>query len=179
MKKLLTHGKWSILGVAVALVLLVSLGFLSLSQRFEPNNIYPTQGWQSSTPEEQGFDSTKFADGLAIIKENGTLIYSLMIVRRGSAIIDATFYPYDGSMYHDTASVTKSMMTTLIGIAGDQGKLDFDQPVVSFFPGLTIANLDSCKEHLTAQNLVSMSSGLDCTAEEGKKTLEEMWDSAN
>jgi CubicO group peptidase (beta-lactamase class C family) len=32
-------------------------------------------------------------------------------------------------------------MTTLIGMAVDQGKIQLDQPPVSFFPGRVIANL--------------------------------------
>jgi hypothetical protein len=99
-----------------------------------PEPVYwPTTGWQSSTPEAQGFDSAKLAEGLQAIKENGTSVHSILIVRGGSVFLDAYFYPYDSSYYHDLASVTKSVMTTLIGIAADQGKLDLDQPMLSFF----------------------------------------------
>jgi CubicO group peptidase (beta-lactamase class C family) len=140
---------------------------------------YPTEGWQMSTPEEQGFDSAKLADGLDAIRKNGTLIHSLLIERHGAMVVDGIFYPYNGSTYHDIASVTKSVMTTLIGIAADQGKLDLDQPVVSFFPERIIANRDARKEQLTVRHLVSMSSGLDCTAQDGEKTLEEMKDSSD
>jgi CubicO group peptidase (beta-lactamase class C family) len=76
-----------------------------------------TDGWLTSTPEEQGFDSAKVAEGLLDIKDNGTLIHSLMVLRNNKVILDAYFYPYDGSTYHDLASVTKSVMTTLSGIA--------------------------------------------------------------
>jgi CubicO group peptidase (beta-lactamase class C family) len=51
------------------------------------------------------------------------------------------FYPYDDTIPHELASVTKSVMTTLIGMAVDQGKIQLDQPPVSFFPGRVIANL--------------------------------------
>ncbi|HEU4746461.1 MAG TPA: serine hydrolase, partial [Anaerolineales bacterium] len=60
------------------------------------------------------------------------------------------------------ASVTKSVMTTLIAIAADQGKLDLDKPILSFFPDRTIANLDARKERITVRHLASMSSGLEC-----------------
>jgi len=54
-------------------------------------------------------------------------------------------------------------MTTLIGIAVDQGKLNLDDTVVSFFPDRTIANLDARKEAITVRHLLTMSSGLQCT----------------
>ena len=59
------------------------------------------------------------------------------------------------------ASVTKSVMTTLIGIAADQGKIQLDQPMVSFFPDRTIANLDARKEHITVRHLASMMNGFE------------------
>ncbi len=166
----------------LALVTVLSLVLVQkagdLKQFVAPVN-YPTEGWQISTPEKQGFDSTRLADGLTAIKENGTPIHSLLIVRRSSVILDATFYPYNASTYHDVASVTKSVMTTLIGIAADQGKFSLDQPIMSFFPNRSIANRDARKEHITVRHLVSNSSGLDCTAAEGEKTLDEMKDSVD
>jgi CubicO group peptidase (beta-lactamase class C family) len=76
-------------------------------------------------------------------------------------VLDAYFSPYDGSFPHDLGSVTKSVTTTLIGIAAGQGKLQLDQPVVSFFPGRTIANLDERKKSLTVRHLVSMRNGME------------------
>jgi CubicO group peptidase (beta-lactamase class C family) len=136
---------------------------------------WPTKGWKSCTPEEQGLDSAKLAEGLQTIREKKINIHSLLIIRNGQIVVDAAFYPYDGKTVHDFASVTKSLITTLIGIAIDQGKLTLDQPMVSFFPGCKIANLDAQKEKITVRHLASMSSGLDSLgleADEG--TLTEM-----
>lgn len=157
-------------GMAIVAALLVSL---SCSPR-PPLTRYPDQEWPTSTPEEQGLDSAKLAEGLLSIKKKDTPIHSLMMIRHGSVILDAKFYPYDGSTYHDVASVTKSVMTTLIGIAADQGKLDLDQPMVSFFPNRPIANRDERKERITVRHLVSNSSGLDCIGEGGEPTQAEM-----
>ncbi|RPI96813.1 MAG: class C beta-lactamase-related serine hydrolase, partial [Chloroflexi bacterium] len=153
------------LRIGIILAVVVALGLLLVYQVFLarkplPAGDFPTQGWRSSTPEEQGIDSDKLAGALAAIQGDGVHIHSLMMVRNGKAIVDAYYYPYDGSRVHDVASVTKSVMTTLIGIAADQGKLDLDQPALSFFPGRTIANRDDLKERITVRHLVSMSSGL-------------------
>jgi len=135
---------------------------------------WPTAGWHSSPPEAEGFDSAKLAQGLQAVQQNHVNIHSLMIVRNGEVFLDAYFYPYDGSTYHDLASVTKSVMTTLIGIAADQGKLDLDKPMLSFFPNHTVANRDARKEHITVRHLASMTSGLSCTAIPEEITLEQM-----
>lgn len=129
------------------------------------------QGWLTSTPEEQGFDSARLAEGLRSIQSSGTQIHSLMILRNDRVILDAYFQPYDGSIYHDLASVTKSFMTTLIGIAADQGKLRLDDRMLSFFPDRRIANRDEHKESITVAHLASMSSGMDCAEIDPELTL--------
>jgi CubicO group peptidase (beta-lactamase class C family) len=135
---------------------------------------FPTQGWHTSTPEEQGFDSAKVAEGLQAMRDNGINIHSLTVIRNDQMILDAYFYPYDGSTYHEIASVTKSVMTTLIGISADQGKLNLDDKMVSFFPDRTIANRGFLKNRITVKQLAGMTSGLDCVSANDEQTLAEM-----
>jgi CubicO group peptidase (beta-lactamase class C family) len=135
---------------------------------------WPTTGWRSSTPEAQGIDSVLLADALLAWRQQNVQIHSLLVIRNGYVVADATFYPYDGQTIHDVASVTKSLMTTLIGIAVDQGKLDLDDKLVSFFPDRTIANLDARKGAITVRHLISMTSGLQCIRDgmEGSTIIE-------
>lgn len=135
---------------------------------------WPTKDWRTSTPEEQGFDSAKMAEGLQAMRDQGINIHSLTVIRNDSMIVDAYFYPYDGSTYHEIASVTKSVMTTLIGIAADQGKLNLDDKMVSFFPDRTIAHGGFWKNQITVRQLAGMTSGLDCVSANDEQTLDEM-----
>jgi len=154
--------------VAVQLALVSALAAVSGCQLVRPEKAvpeptnWPTDGWSSAPAETAGFFSGKMAEGLLAIRQDDTPIHSLMMVRHGAVMVDAYFYPYDGSTLHDVASVTKSVMTTLIGIAADQGKLRLEDPMVSFFPDRTIANLDDRKRGITVAHLASMSSGLEC-----------------
>ncbi|HET7091274.1 MAG TPA: serine hydrolase [Anaerolineae bacterium] len=180
MKTGLTWSSRWILGGALALAVVALLALVLVPRLRGPEQVstpsyWPTHGWRSSTPEEQGFDSAKLAEGLLAIRERNISIHSLMLIRNGSVFLDAYFYPYDGSTYHDLASVTKSVMTSLIGIAATQGKLNLDAPMVSFFPNRTIANRDARKERITVRHLASMSSGLDCTEADSERTLRQMW----
>ncbi len=135
---------------------------------------WPTDAWHTSTPEEQGFDSTRLAEGLQSIRDNNINIHSVMVIRNDNVILDAYFYPYDGETVHELASVTKSVMTTLIGIASDQGKLNLDDKMVSFFPDRTIANRGFLKDQITVRQLAGMTSGLDCISANDEQTLTEM-----
>ena len=130
------------------------------SQGVQPET-WPTNGWQTSTPEEQGLDSAKLAEALLAWKNQGINLHELLIIRNGYMVLDGVFYPYDGKVPHEVASVTKSIMTTLIGIAEGQGILDLDQSMVSYFPGRSIANLDALKQKINLRHLASLSSGLD------------------
>ena len=47
----------------------------------------------------------------------------------------AYFYPYSGETVHDVASVSKSITTSLIGLALEKGYIkDLNHPVIDFFP---------------------------------------------
>jgi len=162
------------LGIVVVLVIFVVIPRLGGTANPPAPDYWPTEAWQSSPPEAQGIDSALLADALLAWHQQNVQIHSLLVVRNGYMVADATFYPYDGQTIHDVASVTKSVMTTLIGIAADQGKLDLDDKMVSFFPDRAIANLDARKEAITVRHLVSMTSGLQCVRDgmEGSTIIE-------
>jgi CubicO group peptidase (beta-lactamase class C family) len=181
----LTKSTRTILISTAALVCLAAIIYVvwiiprsSLPKLPEPA-YWPTQGWLNSTPEEQGLDSAKLAEGLRQIQQKKIPIHSLLIVRNGSVLLDAAFYPYDGQLPHSVASVTKSLTTLLIGIAIDQGKLNPDDKMVSFFPEATLANPDARKNDITIRDLASMSSGFECIYEPNEPTVAAMETSPN
>jgi len=145
----------------LAILAIVFIPRLLKPEQVSTHTYFPTKGWRTSTPEEQGFDSGKLAEELQALQENNVNIDSLLIIRNGYVILDAYFYPYDNSIPHKLASVTKSCTTTQIGIAVDQGLIQLDQPMVSFFPDRTIANLDARKKSITIQHLVSNTNGFE------------------
>lgn len=163
MKKALRWDKRLVFVAIPALILLAALIIFNIRlpgpEMSSTPNYWPTQGWRSAAPEEQGCDSAKMAAALQSIRVSDMDIHSLLVIRDGMVITDAYFYPYDGRSPHDMESVTKSIMTTLIAIAAEQGKLQLDQTVVSFFPDRTIANLDERKKRITVRHLTGMTSG--------------------
>jgi CubicO group peptidase (beta-lactamase class C family) len=134
----------------------------------------PAQSWPTATPEEHGFDSAVLAAVVEQIDEQDLPIDSLQLVRNGVLILDAYFYPYLGDRAHDVASVTKSVTSTLVGIAVDQGLLSLDQGVVAFFPELVPAPSPDGRSDIELRHLLSMTSGLDCGRGPGEPELYEM-----
>jgi CubicO group peptidase (beta-lactamase class C family) len=109
-------------------------------------------------------DSEQLAEMMDYLQgSTGFTIHSLLIIRNGNIVTDATFYPYAQNSLHDLASATKSFTSSLIGIAIDKGYIEnVDQLVLDFFPGRTVANLDENKEAMTLENLLTMRSGFQC-----------------
>src|SRR5262249_59369962 len=90
-------------------------------------------------PEEVELDSGPLSDMIDYVREHNVPVHSIQIVRHGRLVVDSYFYPFSAGMRHDVASVTKSITSTLIGIALQDGLLtDVKQPLLSFFPGRAI-----------------------------------------
>jgi CubicO group peptidase (beta-lactamase class C family) len=151
-----------LIALAVSVLSSVAAGSAAMPARPTAPLTATADGWPVATPEQAGFDSARLAEALLEIRRRDLAIHSLLLVRDGQAVLDATFYPYDGATPHDLASVTKSVTTTLLGIAVDQGTLRLDQTLLSFFPEATVANRDARKERITLADLASMRSGFDC-----------------
>lgn len=124
---------------------------------------WPTNDWRSTTPEEQGIDSQGLVKLLDYVDENQVNLHSFLIVKNGYLVTEAYYHPYTSSQPHVIASVTKSVISALTGIAIEQGLIkDVSQPVITFFPDRTIQNLDENKKALTVEHLLSLTSGLGC-----------------
>src|SRR5438034_8165758 len=107
-------------------------------------------------------------------------IHSMVIVRDGYVVVEAYFYPYNEKDVHDVASVTKGITSTLIGIAIEAGKIkSVREPVVGFFSETPVAHNDAHKQKLTVENLLTMTSGLQCDPKNNELTLLQMKQSDN
>ena len=163
--------------IAIALLVLVAGCSSSVDRATDELPPYwPTDGWRTSTPEEQGMDSETLAVLIEYLRDyDGSHVDSLMIIRNGYLIAEAYFYPFTKGSKHDVASVTKSITSTLIGIAIDKGHIsDVEKHVLDFFPDRTIANLDANKQAMTLEHLLTMQTGFECIAAPAEVTLMEM-----
>jgi hypothetical protein len=147
---------------SIALYVIVIIVF-SGSYADASANIFPTDGWQITTPEAQGMQSQKLAEMMEHIQKNSFTIDSITIVRNGYMVLDAYFYPFLKGQKHHIFSCTKSIMSALIGIAIGKGFIKHvNQPIMEFFQDKAFANADNLKKSITLENLLMMASGLKC-----------------
>ncbi len=88
-------------------------------------------------------------------------IHSLIIIHNDGLALEEYFMGWTKHMRHYLASAAKSITSSLIGIAIDQGKISgVDETLISFFPEYNdIANLDEWKESITLKHVLTMSAG--------------------
>ncbi|MEO7193075.1 MAG: serine hydrolase [Vicinamibacterales bacterium] len=156
------------------LVLAAAACVVTHAQSTTPAPYWPGVQWRTATPESQGIDSQALAAAIDQVREKQWGAHSLLVIRHGFVVVDTDFYPYRSTTPHDIASVTKTLTSTLTGVAVAKGLLALDQKVLSFFPTEAPADADEKKRSITVGNLLRMESGLDCGILPGEQELEQM-----
>jgi len=122
----------------------------------------PSDDWETSTPTDQGLNSTKLDE----IGESATTgVHSILVIRNEKLVFEKYYndptHNYKASNKHVLFSATKSFTSALIGIAIDKGFIQsVDQKVLDFFPEYEFENVDNRKEEMTLRHLLTMTSGL-------------------
>jgi CubicO group peptidase (beta-lactamase class C family) len=105
-------------------------------------------------------------DGKGVTDGKLANVDSIVVVRHGVLIYDRYFsYPhhldFDPTVKHAGNSMTKSVVSLLVGIAIDHGLIKtLDAPVLSYFPEYGDLRTPE-KDRITLRNLLTMSAGLE------------------
>lgn len=123
-------------------------------------NYWPTTDWQTATYEEVNMNGSRIDVMFDYIDYHSYDIESLLIVKDGYLVTEEYFQGYTADTRHVLWSVTKSWMSTLIGIAIEEGYIDsVDQKILDFLYNASIPNID-LKENITISHLLTMTSGM-------------------
>jgi CubicO group peptidase (beta-lactamase class C family) len=124
---------------------------------------WPTSGWRSTTPEEQGMDSGMLAQMVEALQGGQLDLNSLLIARNGYLVTELYVAPYSATQADYIYSVTKSVIDMLVGIAIEKGFIkDVNQPLFSLLSDQGVKNMDDRKTAITLENLLTQTSGLEC-----------------
>jgi CubicO group peptidase (beta-lactamase class C family) len=136
-----------------------------------PQDIH--DGWAMTSPDKQGLNAALLCtmeEGIS----GGKLanVDDIVVIRHGVLVYERYFdYPhqlnYDAATRHNGYSMTKSVVSLLVGIAMDRGLIkELDAPLVSYLSddkGLR----ESEKDRITLRHLLTMSAGLGFGREPG------------
>jgi CubicO group peptidase (beta-lactamase class C family) len=107
--------------------------------------------------------ATANAIGRGILDGTYKDVHSVLLYQHGRLVMEEYFYGYNVQRPHQLRSATKSVVSTLAGIAVDRGALSgSDEAVLPHMNYSSYAHPDPRKATITLGNFLSMSSGLDC-----------------
>lgn len=113
--------------------------------------------FESIEPSNVGMSSKKLSQLEPLIISQYNNINGIIIARKGNIVFEKYYNGYNIDDNFHVASVTKSVISALIGIAIDKGYIkDVDQKVVDFFPEYTCSPTEICKKAVTIRHLLTM-----------------------
>ncbi|MCP4135707.1 MAG: serine hydrolase [bacterium] len=115
---------------------------------------WPTREWRAADP---GMDRDKLLDLDRALQSQYKSINGIVVVRKGYIVFEKYARGFGPDDTHSVASVTKSFISALIGIAIDAGYIkSADQKVLDFFPEYAPNADDIQKRSLTIKHLLTM-----------------------
>ena len=84
---------------------------------------WPTAGWQSAAPNQQGMNPAVLDDLDTMVPDLYPQVLSVLVVRHGYLVYERYWHGLGASDGHNSFSVTKSFTSALVGIALGDGKL--------------------------------------------------------
>jgi len=136
-------------------------------------------GWRDASPESRGLDASVLADAVDWAREADGGLHSIVIVRHDRVVLRACFWPYDCQALHELASVTKSVTSTLLGIAEERGLVASEDRLTRWFPEHADMLEKTGKGNITLAHLAAMTAGFDCGKVPGELELRAMQASAD
>jgi CubicO group peptidase (beta-lactamase class C family) len=97
-----------------------------------------------------------------ISKDSLPNTHSVLISKKGKLVYENYFNGYNANIPHDMRSASKSISSTIVGIAKDKSLFkNVEQSIFDFLPKKHQPSKDSVKSKINIQSLLTMSSGLD------------------
>ena len=138
--------------------------FVSVCQRqpSEPEVENPvSHDWPVSTPEAQGFHSDSIQLALNEVRQT-PFIMSFLVIRNGYLVVEEYASGLDAEYEFSIRSVTKSITSSLMGIALKNRDLDsLDQTILPLFSEYITQVMDPRKHQITVRDLLKMEGGID------------------
>lgn len=116
-------------------------------------------GLLRSTPEEQGVPSGTINRFFQLVEEKGYDVHGLMMIRHGKVIAEHWWAPYAPQYQHAMYSATKTFTAMAVGFAVQEGLLNIEDKVISFFPALLPETISPQLAKLSVKHLLTMSVG--------------------
>jgi CubicO group peptidase (beta-lactamase class C family) len=121
---------------------------------------WPTRGWGTADPADQGF-AADLPDAIDAALAERPTVTGVVVVRNGRVVTEHYQGDYGPDDPINIRSVTKSVISSLVGIALRRRQLEsLDQTVGDLIPDRIPDGADPAVADITLRNLLTMTSGL-------------------
>ena len=121
---------------------------------------WPTDGWVEASPHAQGMDADVLSALLDYGQDSTPTIHGLAVIRHGYLVWEQYYQGFHRDSLHSVNSVTKSVVSALVGAALHAGLIDSpDRRLVDLLPEHVGLLNDPAKQAITLRHLLTMTSG--------------------
>ena len=113
------------------------------------------------SPESQGVSSQGLINFFDAAEKSGLEFHSIMINRNAKTILEGWWQPFKKEYVHTLYSLSKSFTSTAVGMLKDEGKLDVNNKVISYFPDRLPATVSENLAAMRVYDLLTMHTGHD------------------
>ncbi len=148
----------------LSLIIIIHAPLLAQQQYEYKTPALLSDGWEVGNASEEGLDVKLFEQVFTALNAQEHKMHSMLLVKEGKLVMEEYFNGYNHEQRQDLRSVTKSIISLLVGIAIDQGRIgSVDDPVAKYlYEFRSAANDAPEKRMITIEHLLTMSSGMDC-----------------
>jgi CubicO group peptidase (beta-lactamase class C family) len=123
---------------------------------------WPTLGWRESAPVYQDLNAARLDQARDELTQHYPNIHSLLIVRNGYLVYEHYTNGMGPEMPQNVKSVTKSVLSALVGLAIQTGDINsLKDRLGDFFPDQFTSADDPRKREITVHDLLRMRSGIE------------------
>lgn len=139
-------------------------------------NYWPPAGdWRTSLPEQVGVNSDLLYEADRYIRSAAKRINSLILIKNGQMVFEKYYNGFHRDKPQHICSVTKGIVSALVGIGIDQGYIgSVEQTVVDIFGDESFQSMHYMMQGVTVEHLLTMTSGI--YSRYNSNGNEPMWD---
>ena len=113
-----------------------------------------------TSPSSQGVDPSGVLAFLDALESTpGVEPHGLVLLRHGAVVAEGWWSPFTAERPHLLYSLSKSFTSTAVGLAVEEGLIDLDASVLSYFPELDSEITDARSRRILVRHVLAMASG--------------------
>ncbi|MEM7372403.1 MAG: serine hydrolase [Bacteroidota bacterium] len=144
----------------VGVLLITVFGSCTPVELIPPTDGIDLTSWQTASPKEVGMNK-KILSNAVEKAEDIPRFLSLLVVKNGHLVLEEYFHGNHADSLNDVRSVTKSVVSTLTGIALKEGYIQTLEETIDAYWPESIAPLSDDQKSIRIRDLLTMSSGFE------------------